>query len=142
MRLAGEARRVARKAGMAARGDCMARKLGRVGFFREFGFGAAAPSLREALREDVDYDRAAMAAYLRAAPMLAAAPGLVRDVLDPEASAVMTRSLKTDGAWEWPVPLAYHVGKYRIVLPPVFVAHVQARGYRPPSRDDLDLPPG
>lgn len=120
----------------------MAPKLKRVGFYREFGYGEAAPSLRDAVRETEEYDCAAMAGYLRAAPMLAAAPGVVRDVLEPEASAVMTRSLKTDGVHEWPVPLAYHVAKYRLALPAEFVAHAAARGFKPPTREDLDLPSG
>jgi hypothetical protein len=120
----------------------MAPKLKRVGFYREFGYGDDAPSLRDAVRETEEYDCAAMAGYLRAAPMLAAAPGVVRDVLDPEASAVMTRSLKTDGVYEWPVPLAYHVAKYHLTLPADFVAHAAARGFKPPTREELDLPTG
>jgi hypothetical protein len=121
----------------------MAPRLRRVGFFREFGYATGdAPNLGEAVRAVEEYDTAAMARYLRAAPMLAASPGVVRDVLDPGASAIMTLSLKTDGVYEWPAALAYHVAKYRLALPADFVAHVAARGFRPPTREELDLPSG
>jgi hypothetical protein len=118
-------------------------KLKRVGFFRELGYSAAdAPSLKESVRDAADYDRDLVARYLRAAPLLAVAPGVVRDVLDPDASNVMTLSIKTDGVWEWPTPLAYYVQKYNVVLPEAFIAHIAGRNHRPPTREELDLPGG
>ncbi len=54
----------------------------------------------------------------------------------------MTRSLKTDGVYEWPVPLAYHVAKYRLALPADFIARAAARAFRAPTREDLHLPSG
>ena len=122
----------------------MAPRLKRIGFFSEFGFSArgGAPSLREAVRDVAEYDVEAVARYLRVAPMLAAAPGVVRDVLDPSASAVMTLSIKTDGVYEWPMPLAYHVARYKLALPAEFLAHLERRGFQPPTREELNLPGG
>ncbi len=120
----------------------MAPRLKRVGFFSEFGFTArgGAPSLKDAVRDVAEYDVEAVARYLRVAPMLAAAPGIVRDVFDPDASAVMTLSIKTDGVYEWPMPLAYYVSRYKLALPAEFLAHLESRGFKPPTRAELNLP--
>jgi len=120
----------------------MAPRLKRIGFFSEFGFTArgGAPSLKDAARDVAEYDVEAVARYLRVAPMLAAAPGIVRDVFDPDASAVMTLSIKTDGVYEWPMPLAYYVSRYKLALPAEFLAHLESRGFKPPTRAELNLP--
>jgi len=119
----------------------MAKHLRRVGFFQEFGFsGANAGSVRDAVRAMAEYDTAAVAGYLRKAPVLAVAPGVLRDVFDPDGSAVMTRSIKTDGVYEWPSPLAYYVQRYNIALPAAFVEHLVARTFRVPTREEIGLP--
>ncbi|MBL8696750.1 MAG: hypothetical protein JNK67_00170 [Alphaproteobacteria bacterium] len=119
----------------------MAKHLRRVGFFVEFGFaGANAGSLKAAVQDAAGYDKAAVAGYLRAAPVLAVAPGVLRDVFDPDGSAVMTRSIKTDGAYEWPAPLAFYVQRYNVALPADFLSHIAARAYRVPTREEIGLP--
>lgn len=121
----------------------MGKHLRRVGFFTEFGFaGVSAGSLKDAVRDTADYDKEAVARYLRAAPVLAVSPGVLRDVFDPDGSAVMTRSIKTDGAYEWPAPLAYYVQRYNIALPKDFVGHLTARAFRAPTRAEIGLPGG
>lgn len=119
----------------------MAKHLRRVGFFQEFGFtGANAGSVRDAVRAVAAYDVEAVALYLRKAPVLAVSPGVLRDVFDPDGSAVMTRSIKTDGVYEWPAPLAFYVQRYNIDLPAEFVAHMTARAFRAPTREEIGLP--
>lgn len=119
----------------------MAKHLRRIGFFIEFGFsGANAGALKDAVRDSADYDKPGVTGYLRAAPVLAVAPGVLRDVFDPDGSAVMTRSIKTDGVYEWPAALALYVQRYNIALPAEFLAHVAARAYRVPTREEIGLP--
>ncbi|MEQ1564058.1 MAG: hypothetical protein ABMA64_00355 [Myxococcota bacterium] len=107
------------------------RKLVRVGFFAELRHGdPAGERLADARRAEPQADEAALVAYLKGAPVLIAALGPVRDVLDPSAGYIGTPSILTDGTWAWPADLAHYVERHHAALPDAFVTHARSRGFQ------------
>lgn len=126
---AAAARVEARRAGAAKGGP--QRKLARVGFFAELRHGdPGGQHLADARRAEPHPDEAALVAYLKGAPVLIAAMGPVRDVLDPSAGYIGSPSIQTDGTWAWPADLAHYVERYHAALPDAFVSHAQSRGFQ------------
>ncbi len=109
---------------------------------------ASAPELRRdelaevALRERPrlhGFDRAAVAGYLRGAPVALSAMGLGADVLDPSAAEVVPMNIRTDGTWVWSEALAYFAERYGIAPEPAFLAHLKRNEYRCPAVDEQTL---
>lgn len=112
--------------------------LQRIGFFRELRHGKKdGPSLRESVRESGALDEAKVVSYLQAGKVLMAAPGIVRDVLDPEGGIIGSLSILTDGVYAWPSDLAHYVKRYHALLPEEFIAHVMSHGGHVPEHVDL-----
>jgi hypothetical protein len=42
---------------------------------------------------------------------------------------------RSDGTWTWPEGLAHYVAEHSVGLPPAFLAHVRARGFRHPPAE-------
>ena len=115
-------------------------KLHRVGFFRELEYGdPLGPSLRDAVRSSVTYDKKALMKYLSSAAWFAWAPGLAGDVLNPSASFSDPYAILTDGVWVWPESLAYYVETYNVELPYEFLEHVKRMAFIPPDKKDIDI---
>lgn len=113
-------------------------ELKRIGFFRELRHGKPdGPILRESLRAAAGLHDAELVAYLRAGVALMSAPGIVRDVLAPEAGIIGSLSILTDGTYAWPSDLAHYVARHHASVPDEFVTHAASRGWKVPS--DLDL---
>ena len=105
-------------------------RLRRVGFFRELRHGDPdGPSLAQVRRDQPQPHEPEIVAYLRAAPVLIAAPGPIRDVFDPEGDYIGTPSVHSDGLWCWPGDLATYVERYHLALPAAFLEHLVARGW-------------
>lgn len=107
--------------------------LQEVGFFRELSRGRPdGPSLVDAFDDGMPSEvRAAVAHYLRVAPVLAATSERTRDVFDPDGPEVSNINVHTDGVFRWPEDLAYYVEKYGVRLPSELVNRALAG--EPPS---------
>lgn len=114
------------------------RALERIGFFRELKSGSPDdPSLKDSVRASGGRDEHKLVRYLQAGKVLMASPGIVRDVLDPQAGIIGPLEIRTDGAYAWRSDLAYYVEKYHVVLPAEFLAHVQTNGWSVPTSLDI-----
>ena len=89
-------------------------------------------------------DVAAIARYLRDAPVALATTGMVGPCGRCGAQ-IDSGAYHYDGAWLWPDTLAHLVERHGFVLPDRFVSYIRQRGYAPPSFDAFDRlfwPPG
>ncbi|WP_141579816.1 hypothetical protein [Actinomadura sp. WMMA1423] len=77
-----------------------------------------------------DRERPALVAYLRGAPMIAAAWGYDPDPFDPDRAGVVPLNFRTDGVWVWSESLAYFAERYGIPPEPDFLRHMAQRSYR------------
>ena len=101
----------------------------------EHGHQGRLPSLRRAVGRLSAADARVVVPYLQAGLLLVDCMGLQRDPLTPEASCDGGMSLLTDGVWWWWSYLEYFVDRYRVWVPPAFVAHARVGS-------PLWLPPG
>lgn len=112
--------------------------LARVGFFRELKSGSPDdPSLKDSVRASGGPDEPRLVRYLQAGKVLMASPGIVRDVLDPQARIIGSLEIRTDGTYAWRSDLAHYVEEYHVVLPAEFLAHAQANGWNVPTSLDV-----
>lgn len=81
-------------------------------------------------------ERAAVAAYLRGAPLVAVAYGFDPDPFDPLRPQVVPLNVRTDGDWVWSESLAYYADRYGIGPEPDLMAHLARRQYQLPDVDD------
>ncbi|MFG1889044.1 hypothetical protein ACGFIR_14370 [Micromonospora sp. NPDC049051] len=86
-----------------------------------------------------EQDRVAVAAYLRAAPLVAVAYGFEADPFDPEHPEVVPLHLRTDGEWVWSESLAYFAQRYGIGPEADFLAYLARRRYQLPEVDEAAL---
>ena len=84
-------------------------------------------------------ERAAVAGYLRGAPIVIAVFGFDEDPLDPGRAPVVPLSIRTDGTWVWSESDGYFAQRYGIPPEPEFFADIRRRGYRWPEVDDETL---
>lgn len=111
--------------------------LKRVGFFRELIHGDRdGPSLKESLGDRAATQNPQIVRYLLDAPLMAAFPGLVDDVIKPTIT-IGPAHIRGDGVWMWPQDLAYYVERYEARLPDEFIAHITASGFRPPKESEI-----
>ncbi|WP_203861653.1 hypothetical protein [Plantactinospora mayteni] len=81
-------------------------------------------------------ERAAVAGYLRGAPMVLACWGLDPDPFDPAQPEVVPAHLRSDGHWVWSESLAYFAERYGVPPEPELLAHIEEQDYEWPV--DLD----
>ncbi|MEH1013640.1 hypothetical protein V6U90_11070 [Micromonospora sp. CPCC 206060] len=84
-------------------------------------------------------ERAAVAAYLRDAPIVLAGFGYDPDPYDPEQAEVVPLHLHTDGVWVWSESLAYFAERYGLPPEPEFLAHLRRQDHRCPEVDEAAL---
>jgi hypothetical protein len=113
-----------------------------VGLYRElypdFSAGKLYPSIKDAISDTAQEHEPEIIAYLRSAVCLGARGGYVNDVLDPSYKEGLPAHTYTDGTYMWRLDLAYYVGKYHLRLPEEFVRHMAARGWRPPTEEEVN----
>lgn len=108
------------------------------GFFRELDRGHDdGPSLADASTDPLPVEvRAQVAAYLRAAAVLAATSAVAADALDATATAGPI-NVRTDGTFYWPEDLAYYVQTYGARPPEELIE--RALGGPPPELTTAEL---
>lgn len=117
-------------------------RLRLAGFFRELSRGnlhSSGPSLAESVGKLPADQRHRAAQYLSGGSVLATTGMMVDDWFDKQANAIAPRETRTDGVWLWSGDLAYYVRKYGVALPPEFLSHMAARGWKAPPLDDQAL---
>lgn len=80
-----------------------------------------------------DVERARIADYLTAAPVVLMCSGFDPDPFDPAAPAQVPLHLHTDGEWVWSESLGYFVERYGVAPEDALVHHLRARDYRCPA---------
>lgn len=114
-------------------------ELRSAGFFRELDHGdAEGPSLHDARSAGPLAHEADIIVYLAYSPVVTWSPTLTRDVLGGGAP-IDTLAIHSDGVWAWPSDLVHYVGTYHVALDPDFLAHMEARSWRPPSEDEVEV---
>ena len=96
------------------------------------------PSIRDFISDVAHEHEREIAAYLRGAVCIGARGGYYDDVLDPSKPVGLLRHTYTDGRFAWSLDLAYYVDTYHLRLPEQFVRHIAARGWRPPTKEEID----
>jgi hypothetical protein len=113
-----------------------------VGFFRELvgtPSDSDQPSIHDAVgRLDAAYVPA-FHAYLTGAPVLGWFSMIAQDELEATRPDIGPLALHTDGTWVWRSDLAYYVERYAVAVPVELLGHLAARGWIPPTEDELDL---
>ncbi|HEX2314103.1 MAG TPA: TNT domain-containing protein [Thermomonospora sp.] len=72
-------------------------------------------------------------AYLNGAPIVLAARGFDRDVIDPAGPSNVPMTFHTDGDWVWPGAVGYYLRVHGIPPEPDLVAHIRARRFQVPE---------
>lgn len=75
--------------------------------------------------------------YLRAGAFVVVTLGVEKSLLGGNAIAG-SRSIRTDGVWQWLDTLAYYVETDKVRLPPVFLKHIKSNGYAVPANAGKD----
>lgn len=101
------------------------KKLKKVGFYKELEHGDSdGVSLKNAVNK-LNFEKPELIIlYLQSAKLLAASPGLVKDVLG-DGEIIDSLCIYTDGVWSWPSDLVYYVEKYKVALPSDFIKHME-----------------
>ena len=76
-------------------------------------------------------------AYLKSGHMFHGWMQMVWDHFDKKNGFAVSDSLLTDGCWSWTNDLSYYVEKYDLILPAVFVEHMQSRNWEILNLDEL-----
>ncbi|MCY1045330.1 hypothetical protein OV208_28700 [Corallococcus sp. bb12-1] len=71
--------------------------------------------------------------YLRSGSIVAVAPGICRDVLDPRRPFLDRPVLLTDGVHSWLGELAHYVARYHVRLPEEWVEHMRRHHWTAPA---------
>ncbi len=82
-----------------------------------------------------DAERARIADYLSAAPVVAMCSGFDPDPFELGAPARVPLHLHTDGEWVWSASLGYFVERYGVAPEDALVYHIRACGYQRPDVD-------
>ncbi|MFC7341697.1 TNT domain-containing protein [Saccharopolyspora griseoalba] len=72
--------------------------------------------------------------YLLGGEILLSANGADADALDPARPPEVPKAFHTDGAFVWPVSMAYYLREHDVAPPRAFLDHIRTRGYQPPKR--------
>ncbi|MGI8308619.1 TNT domain-containing protein [Saccharopolyspora hattusasensis] len=71
--------------------------------------------------------------YLFGGEILLSAPGTSPDEVDPQRPPEVPKQFHTDGAWVWPLAMAYYLEAHDIAPPRDFLEHIRRNGHRPPE---------
>ncbi|REE96570.1 TNT domain-containing protein [Thermomonospora umbrina] len=71
--------------------------------------------------------------YLNGAPIVLAARGFDRDVIDPAGPSNVPMTFHTDGAWIWPGAVAYYLRVHGVPPEPELVEHIRSRHFQVPE---------
>jgi hypothetical protein len=80
-----------------------------------------------------EFERIAIAMYLKKAPVVVASWGFDLDPFDPVHPEAVPQNIHTDGLWVWSESLAYFATVHGIRPEPELVEHMKAREYRVPE---------
>ena len=95
-----------------------------VGQIRELN-GESFPPLRNLIGKP-NKQKAEILSYLRNAEIIAAAPGIMKDVLTGESTG-REELLYSDGKYVWKSDMIYYVEKYDMELPEELVTHITGK---------------
>ena len=71
-----------------------------------------------------------MVGYLERAPIVLAARGYGRDLLDPRGVPAVPLSFHTDGTWIWAGAVGYYLRVHGVAPEPDLLRHIRDQGYR------------
>ena len=92
-----------------------------IGRIRELN-GDAFPSIMTLIHSNIP-QKDKVLHYLKNAKIVAASPGIMRDVITGESTGVRTVCY-SDGTYFWKSEVPYYVEKYNMALPEHFIQHV------------------
>ena len=96
------------------------------GYFKEMPHGnSACPSIKEYINKGDRTLIEKICNYLSSGVAIAATPGIVNDVIDPDKGVAGSPTALTDGTWVWPGDLAYYVKNYRLKIADEFIKTMQ-----------------
>lgn len=102
-----------------------------IGFYNEMNTTLADNgSIKDAVIDEISYDRNAIVAYLKAGREIAYSGKDCFDLFTGDLIAPGF-SLQSDGVFGWRGDLAYHVENYNIDLPKDFIMHVMLNSGKP-----------
>jgi len=103
----------------------------KVGFFKELPYGEeTAESVHAAVGRLSQGDVENVVRYLKSGVLMIGSPGISTDVVSSSGSKIGPIGVLTDGAWAWPMELAYYVEKYRVSVPHEFLDHMRKVGWK------------
>ncbi|MFE3446505.1 hypothetical protein ACFXNW_26040 [Nocardia sp. NPDC059180] len=77
--------------------------------------------------------------YLRTAPVVCRASGGVADTVEPESTAAVSMTIRTDGRWVWPEAVAHYLDEYGLAPDPALTEHLRTAGPPPAFVDGVAL---
>lgn len=80
------------------------------------------PSIKTLIHKPIN-EKEKVIQYMKRSAIIAAAPAIVRDVLNPEIK-IPELLLMSDGKYQWRSDIIYYVEKYDLELPEEFINHV------------------
>lgn len=96
-----------------------------IGLTRELDKDSNYPSIKDLINKPVK-EKKKVLEYMRKGKVIAVAPAIIRDVMNPEVS-LPELFLMSDGEYEWRSDVIYYVEKYDMALPDEFLQHVLSK---------------
>ena len=93
-----------------------------IGETRELDRDNNLPSIKDLINQPIE-GKSKIIEYMKKSEVIAVAPAIVRDVLNPEIR-LPELFLMSDGVYGWRSDVIYYVEKYDMALPDEFVQHV------------------
>jgi len=107
----------------------------------EPGWVRSSPSERAPLNEErlSPHDAALVGTYLENATVIMHTTDRTRDVLADNDERVVPLTIRTDGEYVWPGPVAYYVRNYAVAPQQEFTEYLRARNFevRVPSEEEV-----
>ncbi|MCH0561410.1 hypothetical protein [Streptomyces sp. MUM 16J] len=100
---------------------------------RQSRFSEDAEAIKALSGHIAAHERARIAQYLRAAPVIIALTGYTEDVIGGKFSVTGGSAIHSDGTYYWRRDTAEYVETYGTQLPPEFMEHGTKKGWRTPS---------
>lgn len=77
--------------------------------------------------------------YLNGGEPLLVTTARMEDMVDPSGGLTVPVTFRTDGTWLWTDVTTYYLERHHLAPDPRLVTHIQARGFRRPRLDGVDL---